>query len=49
MKTSPMGTGAVRPSQAHRGLSLTWYAYLDRLFIAFGIGCLVGGGLMLLF
>jgi hypothetical protein len=31
----------------HRS-QLTWHRYLDRLFIAFGVGCLIGAGLVLL-
>jgi len=49
MKANSMGIeAAFGPSKAHGRLKLTWYSYLDRLFLAFGAGCLVGAGLMLL-
>lgn len=49
MKASSIGFEAFAPSKAHRRSKLTWYSYLDRLFIAFGTGCLIGAGLVLLF
>jgi hypothetical protein len=49
MKASSIGIEAFAPSKAHHRSKLIWYSYLDRLFLAFGTGCLVGAGLMLLF
>jgi hypothetical protein len=49
MKASSIGIEAFGPSNSHRRSKLIWYSYLDRLFIAFGTGCLVGAGLMVLF
>lgn len=49
MKASSIGIEAFAPSKAHHRSNLTWYSYLDRLFMAFGTGFLIGAGLMLLF
>jgi hypothetical protein len=48
LKASSIGIEAFAPPNVHRRSKLTWYSYLDRLFTAFGIGCLVGAGLVLL-
>jgi hypothetical protein len=48
MKASSIGIEAFAPSKAHHRSNLTWYSYLDRLFMAFGTGFLIGAGLMLL-
>lgn len=48
MNADSTGTEALAASQVRRGSKLTWYAYLDRLFIAFGAFCLAGSALILM-
>jgi hypothetical protein len=47
MKASSIRIEAFGPYEAHHRSKLIWYGYLDRLVLVFGIGCLVGAGLML--